>query len=164
MIAIEAITTPFKIIIDGREKAPYTFTGILADANKQKRPLSVPWHWGYLKTGDYSIAGMEAVVAVERKSLADIFSTLGQHRDRFQAEHERLARMKFAVVIIEADWPTILRHPPAMSKLNPKTVYRTAMSWQQRYGVPWLTMSSRRLAEVTTFRILEKFYQHQQQK
>ena len=42
---------------------------------------------GVLKAGDYTIAGLEDVVVVERKSIKDLFGTLGQHRDRFEAEH-----------------------------------------------------------------------------
>lgn len=157
----EPLPLPFTIIIDGREKAPYTFTGLRADADKQCRPLAVPTQWGYLDAGDYSIAGMESLVAVERKSLEDLYSTLGQHRTRFEAEHERLASLTFAAVVIEADWPKILRRPPERSRLLPKTVFRTAMSWTVRYGVPWIAAGDRRLAEITTFELLRKFWQQQ---
>lgn len=162
--AATPLVLPFTIIVDGREKAPYTFTGLLADADKKHRPLEVPRKWGYLKAGDYSIDGMESLVAVERKSLEDLYSTLGSHRDRFEAEHERLAAMAFAAVVIEADWATILRHPPARSRLLPKTVYRTAIAWQIRYGVPWMAVNGRRLGEITTFQILEKFWREEERR
>lgn len=68
------------------------------------------------------------------------------------------------------------------SKVRPKTIHRIMLSWYVRYGVPWITAGvghfknpvsleqefaaeywrakrSRRLAEVTCFRLLEKFYQ-----
>lgn len=158
------IVSPFTVTIDSREQAPYGFTGIIADAAQHGRPITVPIEFATLRSGDYSIAGMHDLVAVERKSLADLYSTLGQGRERFQREHERLAEFAFAAVVIEADWETILKHPPERSKLLPKTVHRTMVSWQIKYGVPWLAMNGRRLAELTTFQILSKFYSQQQER
>jgi DNA excision repair protein ERCC-4 len=155
-----SLPCPFHVLVDGREKAPYTFQGIHADADKKHGLLAVATEWAHLRTGDYTILGMENLVTVERKSLEDLYSTLGQHRERFEDEHRRMAELASAAVIIEADWATILNDPPERSKLLPKAVFRTALSWMQRYGVPWMAMGSRRLAEVTTFRFLEKFHQH----
>lgn len=156
--AENTVTAPFCVLIDGREKAPYRFTGLRADASKKSRHLVVPTQWAHLKTGDYTIRHLQDTVAVERKSLQDLFSTLGQHRERFEDEHRRLAEMRRAAVIIEASWFDILKFPPGHSRLNPKTVFRTAMSWYVRYGVPWFALEDRRLAEVATFRFLEKAY------
>jgi len=150
------LTAPFAVLIDGREKAPYRFTDIRADARHGRGRIIVPTEWAHLKTGDYTIRHMKSIVAVERKSLADLYSTLGQHRDRFEAEHQRMAEMRRAAVVIEASWRDILRNPPERSKLIPKTVFRTAMSWFMRYGVPWFAVEDRRMAELTTFRLLEK--------
>jgi len=149
-------TCPFTILVDGREKAPYRFTGLTTDAADGRRPIIVPTEWAQLKTGDYAIQGMEDLVTIERKSMTDLFSTLGQHRDRFEREHQRMAEFKRAVVIIEATWWEMTKFPPERSKLNPKTVFRTALSWHVRYGVPWMTVEDRRLAEIFTFRFLEK--------
>jgi len=153
-----SITCPFTVLVDGREKAPYQFTGLVSDADKSHLPIVVAWEWSHLKTGDYSIVGLEHLISVERKSLADLYSTLGSHRDRFQAEHERLASFPTgrACVVIEATWEDIINHPPERSRLNPKTVLRTAVSWQVKYGIPWVTAVDRRLAEIWTFRFLEK--------
>ncbi len=144
--------------MDGREKAPYTFQGLVSDAKDGRRPLVISWEYAYLQTGDYTIAGHEGEVAIERKSLEDIYVTLGQHRERFEREHVRLAKMGFAAVVIEASWHWILTQPPERSQLRPKVVFRTAISWMVRYRVPWLTMQTRRLAEITTFRLLEKWW------
>ena len=152
----EPIVAPFTVLVDGREKAPYRFTGLVADAAQQRRPLIVPTEWAHLETGDYTIRGHEDIVSVERKSLADLFSTLGQHRDRFEREHQRLAEIRCAAVVVEASWFDVLEMPPERSQLNPKTVWRTAISWSIRYGVPWVMAENRRLAEVYTFRFLEK--------
>lgn len=153
----EPFVLPFTIVVDGQEKAPYRFGGMTTDAAMKSRPISVPISWAHLKTGDYSIAGWEKHVTVERKSLGDLYSTLGQHRARFEREHVRMAGMGAGntCVIIESSWDRIINHPPRRSRLNPKTVFRTWLSWSQRYGVPWYALEDRRLAEVTTFRWLQ---------
>jgi len=186
MTRSKPFTAPFTVRIDTREQLPYTFEGLRFDADRDYVPMAVPCEVGTLTTGDYSIVGMEDLVTVERKSLADLYSTLGQGRERFEEEHRRMAELVFAAVVIEADWQTILRFPPSHSQLNPKCVFRTALSWQQRYGVHWMAMGtptpagldisdwmeraiaedqraadSRHMAEATTFRLLEKFWQHQ---
>lgn len=52
----------FRIVIDSREKEPYTFA---CEVLKAK-----------LDAGDYSVHGFEHQVAVERKSLADFVGTV----------------------------------------------------------------------------------------
>ena len=46
---------------------------------------------GTLNVGDYSIAGLESVVAIERKSLPDLVACCGRERERFQ-RNRRLHR------------------------------------------------------------------------
>ena len=53
-----------KIIIDTREQAPFTFRHERMGATTEPGTLAV---------GDYSLAGLEDRVAVERKSLPDSF-------------------------------------------------------------------------------------------
>ena len=155
-------TCPFTIIIDSREQRPWLFASIKGDAKYGHKRIEIPTEWGTLKQGDYSIKGMETIVAIERKSLADAFGSCGQGRGRFQREHERLSRLAFAAVIIESDWDTIRRAPPPHTLLKPKVVFRTALSWSVRYGVQWWAMPGREIAELTCFRLLEKFWEQQQ--
>jgi hypothetical protein len=118
-------------------------------------------------TGDYTISGLEDLVSIERKSLPDLYCTLGQHRDRFEREHERMAaivgRGGRCCVVVESDWDTAIHLPPSQSQLPPKIVFRTAVSWQVRYSVPWMFLPDRRFAEIYTFRFLEKFWKFYQQ-
>ncbi len=160
----DPVVMPFTVLIDNRENLPFRFSGLRADANKQHRELSIPTKVMYLPTGDYSIEGYQHHVCVERKSLEDLYGTLGQRREQFEAEHDRMACMAAACVVIEATWDELLNRPPLMSKLNPKTIWRTAISWSIRYGVPWYPLPGRAAAEKWTFRFLEMFYRHQQHK
>jgi len=155
--------SPFVVIVDTREQAPYTFAGLKQDAVEGGQKISVQRQWKALRSGDYSIAGYEDKVAVERKSLADLYSTLAKGRDRFEREMDRLAVLDAACVVVEASWGTILGDPPKRSRLPPKTVLRTCLAWTQRYGVPWLTFDSRRLAEIGTYRYLERWWRDYQE-
>jgi ERCC4-type nuclease len=145
-------------LIDHREQLPFAFTGLRTDAKDGRRPLVVPTQRAALVTGDYSLEGSTDLVAIERKGLPDLYSTLGQGRDRFERELQRLAAMRFAAVVVEADWLKILRDPPENSRLNPKTIFRSVLAWQQRFvHVHWWFCGDRRFTEVVTFRILERF-------
>lgn len=146
------------VIIDTREQTPYEFTGLLCDKADGGGPLVVPTLRTGLPSGDYSLAGYEEQVAVERKSLADLFGTLGQGRERFERELHRLAAMQFAAVVVESTLPEVIRAPPPHSDLNPKTVVRSVMAWQQRFPrIHWWFAGPRPLAEAVTFRVLERF-------
>jgi len=66
------------IIIDSREQTPLQFTRLEA------RVATLP-------SGDYSIAGLEELFAVERKSIPDLVACCtGQNRERFERELHRL--------------------------------------------------------------------------
>ena len=149
---------PFTIIVDSREQHPYSFQGLRSDADKKGLPLVVPVEVMGLKTGDYSIQGMTDRIAIERKSLEDLYSTISQRRDQFEAEMERLASMECAAVVIEGSLSDICYSPPEFAKISPKIIYRTWISWQHRWGIPWHCCDTRSLAERTTFRILNWFW------
>ncbi|MBV8093897.1 MAG: ERCC4 domain-containing protein [Acetobacteraceae bacterium] len=96
------------IIIDVQEKLPFTFDGFTMRANRGSRLKGVYTVTRSLKTGDYSLEGFENDVAIERKSLTDLYSTLKHRREQFENELSRLSAMKFAAVVVEADWRQIL--------------------------------------------------------
>jgi ERCC4-type nuclease len=156
---MDPIICPFTVLIDHRERrGGYTFDGFVADAADDRAPLVVPTREVTLATGDYSIEGLSHLVTIERKSKADLYNTLGQGRDRFRAEHERMAAMDFAAVVVESDLAGAIAQPPAGSQMNPRTVYRTALAWSVRYGVHWWWVNGRRGAEKTVFQLLRFFW------
>lgn len=167
---------PFQIQIDTREQFPWSFRGIGTDRTKDKpsRPLIVPTQVATLQTADYSIQGFEDQIVIERKSLPDLYGTLGGGRERFVKELERMAVIAnhpaggFAAVIVEASWQAILFNPPEEAKrMTPKSVYRSVLAWQQRAPfnrIHWLMMDSRELAERIAFRCLERFWLDEQER
>lgn len=137
------------ILVDSREQLPYSFNGLV--------PPSAIKIAG-LNAGDYSIDGYQDQISIERKSLIDAFGTFGAGRKRFERELEKLAKMKYAAVIIESDWDTIVLRPPARSQLPPKTMVSSVAAWSQRYQVHFWTCPNRAFAEKYTFRLLERFW------
>jgi len=79
------------VIVDTREKAEWTFEGDSEIVTKRAT----------LKTGDYSVEGLEHRIAIERKSLEDWISTVIHNRSRFYRELNRLLAFDFRCVIIE---------------------------------------------------------------
>lgn len=162
------VMCPFTVIVDTREQSPYQFQTFKADAKYKTqtglpRPLFIPVETATLKTADYSIKGYETEIAIERKSLTDLFGTLGSGRERFIRELERLSEFKVAHVVIEADWRTILESPPERTKLSPKSVFRSINAWEQEFPtIHWQFMWIRAIAEHKTFRILERFWNQTQ--
>jgi ERCC4-type nuclease len=152
----EGMTCPFTVVIDTRESRPYTFEAIRADVAQGGHQMIIPTVRLCLNDGDYSVFSLPGV-AVERKSLADLFSSVAR-RDNFVARLERLSSLRHASVVVEAEISEIMTRPPAFSRLRPKSVMRTILAWQMRYPVRWWFMPGREAGEVWTFRILERFY------
>ncbi len=154
-----SLVVPFTVVVDTREQHPFRFAGLKSDAKDGRMPLHVPVVVSGLASGDYSLAGYESHVAVERKSLADLYSTIAQGRERFTRELERLNAMQAAAVVIEASWTEILTRPPSFSRLPPKNVFRSILAWAQRFPrVGWWPCDGRVFAEIVTYRFLERFY------
>jgi DNA excision repair protein ERCC-4 len=75
------------ILCDTREQTPLQFTRLLCFR-------------ATLATGDYSAAGLEHEVAIERKSIPDLIHSLTAERARFMREVERLRAYPFARLLI----------------------------------------------------------------
>ena len=73
---------PVTLIVDTREQEPYSFDSRLVVVERRALPA-----------GDYSVAGMEGVVAVERKTLDDFVSTVIHQRARFRRELQQTGRL-----------------------------------------------------------------------
>ena len=179
----EAEFCPFTVVVDSNESAPYTFLGL---ENSKQIPLIVKTTSKALWTverrdieiarvkgvrdpkivrftekvglADYCIDGHEFGIQIERKSISDLFSTLAGRRERFECEVKRLHEdCEIAYVVVEGDWPDILRYRE--SRLNPKSVTGTITAWEQRYPkVHWRLCPGRPAAELMTYRMLKRWW------
>ena len=113
------------IVIDTREQTPLTFA-------------NMPTQLGTLDTGDYSVAGLEHLIAVERKSLPDLLACCGHGRERFKRELQRLRAYRFKLLVIEAT-AAELESGQWRSQLQPAHVLGSLASWTATYVLPvWL--------------------------
>jgi len=149
------------------EKQPFTFTGLIADADRNHRPLEIQTIVRALGTscGDYSISGLEDQVAIERKSIEDAHGTIlgwGERRERFERELSTLAGLPCSAVVVECTFNDLVElapeHGVKSASENAKTLFRQVLAWQQDYRVPWVFCRGRRMAEIATYRILERYW------
>jgi len=110
-----------------------------------------------LKTGDYSIVGQEDQVAIERKTLADAYSSLGRQRRRFRLEVERMQELTYAAIVIEADLRSFLE-PAVFSRVNPRAALGSLLAWAVAYGIGIFFAGDRKHGNDITLRLLEQFW------
>jgi len=65
---------------------------------------------GALKHGDYSVQGLESVLAIERKMLSDFYAYIGKERARTIRKLNAMKKCKFKALIIEC-YEDELFHP-----------------------------------------------------
>ncbi len=154
----------FTIIVDTREQLPYKFEDVRIDRKK-----SFVWSkTKTLQTGDYSLECYENRVCVERKSLADLYGTLGRGRERFERELERMQTLDASMVVIEATWQEIAY--PGMdehgnenynwnSSLSANSVLGTIVAWSRKYPkTHWKAAGNRKGGEKATFEFLRNWW------
>jgi hypothetical protein len=167
-----SIECPFTLVIDSNEAQAghhgYTFEGIRGPRWTRKYPpdfpiivLKVTQSLLHLSC-DYSILGMPSI-GVERKSKADFFGSMADHRG-FEARVRHMASvLAFGAVVVEAQWEEIYTNPPTHSQMNPKSIFGSVLDWQQCYpNVHWQFMPGRWAAEQVCFRILERYWINRQ--
>jgi len=142
----------FTILIDQREKRPYSFAGYPVDVRTC-----------HLKTGDYSLQTetedfSTSGITIERKSKIDLFQSLSHHRARFEKEWTRMNNYEYAALIIEDSSFLSLLTPPEGSQMNPKSIIQSLISWQILFPrVHVFTIDNRNLSECLIYSLCEKF-------
>lgn len=112
------------VIIDTREQMPLRFS---PDVQTRRETLNV---------GDYSIAGLEDQIVIERKSLSDLLGSITSGRERFIKELRQLRAYRFAALLIECRWPTLLDGTwDVPTAVNPNSVIGSLMAFAIKYGV-----------------------------
>jgi len=130
------------ILVDTREQLPFAFYG-----HKQKRCT--------LKVGDYSLQGMQLLVVIERKNLADLYGTLTRKHNfvRFLKELDKLKKVKYAFLVLEAS-PEDIARGFSYSMANGPLVLSKLMRLYCSHGVQIVFGGTRDGAEMVTVSIL----------
>jgi ERCC4-type nuclease len=141
------------VLIDTREKAPFNFSRFpnwIAAERSQT-----------LKVGDYSVEGMETLLVLERKTLADLITTLIQQRERFFYSCEKMTKYRWRAILIEGSYEDI--KSPYDQEYNtsahPNAVSGTLDALEARFGIPVIyTSGYRPLAEEKAASWLSKHF------
>ncbi|TWU22478.1 hypothetical protein Pla52o_35340 [Novipirellula galeiformis] len=156
-----AKTEAFTILVDSQEKQPWTFQGF-TDGD---RPLIQPYVFKSLGPthGDYSVAGCERYVHVERKSIDDALGTFlshGDRQERWTRTLEFLAEIPHGSVVIEGTFAAcIVAIKPRGTRSKSALINEfigSVMSWQHTYGLQFWFLDTRRIAEKITHRLLKR--------
>jgi len=138
------------IVVDTREQRPYGFGDKVSIQRKA------------LQTGDYSVAGLESEIAIERKSLDDLIQSLSQQRERFNKELDRLKLYPVRAIICEAAWCHIVTGD-YRSKMSPASAYGSVMGIIAM-GIPVIMAGGGMEAERACYSILRIAYNKYQAK
>lgn len=166
---------PFTVVIDSNEGTPFLFQGIKSrKIGGVRKPMIIRtvrkpmWAMQREERGiglaDYSIDGLEQLVQIERKSIEDLFGTLGSRRENFENEVRRMNdQCEAACVIVEAGWGHIAGYKGPGPEAS--SVVGTIISWQQRYQkVHWILAGSRDMAERLAWRFLERYWLNREER
>ena len=119
-----------------------------------------PTRTATLATGDYSIAGAESLIAIERKSLDDLIGSLTSGRERFERELHRGKALDYFAIVIEARLSD-LSNGRYQSKMNPRAAIQSLLAFSVRYGLPIFFAENRDYGQRLTESLLLKFAREQ---
>jgi len=152
--------SPFEIVIDTREQKPYDFSGLVSDVKEGRVPIKVRTQIARLETGDYTVAGYQDQVVIERKSPSDLIKTLTHRRDAFFYELDRMRKIPCSLILVEGDIVPILLDPDLCLPLSQrKKIGRTIIAIQQDYAtIQWSFAHTRNHAESYAWQWLKRWH------
>ena len=130
------------LIRDTREQLGYRFDTPCVD--------------GTLAIGDYSVAGLQDLVSVERKELGDLIQCLSSDRIRFERELHRGRSLDHFAVVVEGTLEDIAKHR-YRSEMLPKAVLQSLITFSVRYRLPIWFAGTREYGQRLTESILLKY-------
>ena len=121
----------YNIVVDTREQTQLWKKNII---NKK------------LNVGDYSIEGYEDKIAIERKSLSDLFGTLGQGHKRFKKELSKALSYQYFAIVIEGSFTDCLNkkfNGAFYSKMKGFVIIKILFTIHLKYKIPIFFTSTR---------------------
>jgi len=112
------------IITDSRENTPFTFEG--EDVENERRGLDV---------GDYTLAGFENRIVIERKTLNDYLSSITHTRKAFERELRQLRAFDVPILMIETTWPELSLGMYGAREVHPSAALSSLMAFSMYYRV-----------------------------
>jgi ERCC4-type nuclease len=147
------IDPEYTIIIDTREQQPWTFKNRATAVQK-------------LDTGDYSVAGLEHLLAIERKkSVSEIATNITE--PRFKDVIARLSQMKYAFILLEFSLRELLIYPIGSNipkhkwehiKITSNFLLKNITDWEIEHNIKVFFCGSASNAENLAGYLLKKIY------
>ena len=145
-----------KIIVDTREQQPWSF-----DFNE----IAV----AKLDTGDYSVAGLEEILCIERKkSVSEIANNIVEKR--YKDWTKRMSKYKYKFLMLEFDLDDVYRYPRIPDvpkklwekiKVSPKFIIKCLIELQVYYNMQVVFCGDHENAERLALSIMKKVYQNE---
>jgi hypothetical protein len=141
------------IIIDTREQKPWMFDDHVT-ANRK------------LDTGDYSVEGLEHILAIERKrNVAEVANNITE--SRFKDVVDRLKSFKYSFVLLEFDMNNVLEYPVGSTipkklwskiRISPQYILKHITDLQVEHGIHVIFCGSSSNAEKLALSIMKRVY------
>lgn len=145
--------TKFTIVKDSREKADAGWK-----FNKSSNCHGMITK--KLDTGDYSLDGYENLIMIERKTIPDLWGSLGQWRERFIKEMDRALDYPIRYLIIEGTVDDINKGF-RYSKISSEYIFATLTSLEVKYGIHIIFTNKRKdIASSYVRNLLAKLFQY----
>jgi ERCC4-type nuclease len=145
---------PFTIIVDTREQQPWEF-GLHITAKKK------------LDTGDYSIEGLQHLLAIERKkSVSEIANNISE--SRFKDVLERLNKISYKFMLFEFDLEDVYNFPVGSDipkklwdkiRISPKYLLKYITEVQLNYDIHVIYCGCAEDAEKMAVSIMKRVYE-----
>lgn len=145
MAKVTSSKPEYTVSIDTREQTPYEF--------KKSIVTTVP-------LGDYSLEGMEGEIAIERKSLSDLFGTLGGGHNRFKNELMQAQKLDYFAIVIDGTLEQIQKKdfPKSYkSRMLGYVIIKQLFSISVRYKIPVFFAADRKEGKKIVKEILEAY-------
>jgi ERCC4-type nuclease len=129
------------VLVDSREQMPlYLFENHPNWFGGERRVA--------LNAGDYSVEGMENVLSLERKSMADAIGRTMAGRERFISSCARLGKFRWKAILIEASYEDMktpyYKFEDLVTEAHPNAVCGTLDAIEAKFGIPILYSSRNR--------------------
>jgi len=147
----------FKIIRDTREQAGkgWIFRASANCSGMKKHKLDV---------GDYTIEGLEDKLVVERKTIGDLWNTLGTKKgyERFLREWDRAKNHRLKFLVIEASIKDI-DAGYRWSKVRPSLIHARLISLQVKHNIHVIFAGRLDKARGYIRRLFDKLFRYHRQ-
>jgi ERCC4-type nuclease len=101
---------------------------------------------------------MEDIVAVERKSQGDFYSSISNDRKRFKQRIIELSKLSWAGLVIEAPEDDLLCPSMSWSNISPNSIYGSIVAFEAKYNIH-VYCGSRDNCRMRLVNLLIKFYE-----